>query len=36
MKIIKDIMVSSVHTANENDTLSEVAVKSSRNIKHLQ
>jgi len=27
MKIIKDIMVSSVHTANENDTLSEVAVK---------
>lgn len=27
MKIIKDIMVSSVHTANENDTLNEVAVK---------
>jgi len=27
MKKIKDIMVSSVHTANENETLSEVAVK---------
>ncbi len=27
MKIIKDIMVTSVHTANEEDTLSEVAVK---------
>ena len=27
MKIIKDIMVTNVYTANENDTLSEVAVK---------
>jgi len=27
MKKIKDIMVTSVHTANEEDTLSEVAVK---------
>ncbi len=26
MKTIKDIMVSSVYTASENDTLSEVAV----------